>query len=257
MYANAQEPSVSGRAGTESRYVPPTKWARIAVRDLLLGSPRETLSEKQLSLLASVTSHDHADAWVYVAGDTSLLRRRCIAVVGSRKVSPEGGARARRVARELVAADVVVVSGLAEGVDAEAMTSAIRHGGRTVGVIGTPLDQAYPAKNRRLHEEVYRNHLLVSQFEFGSRVFRSNFPGRNRLMALLSDATVVIEASDTSGALHQATECTRIGRWLFIAKSVVENSVLQWPARFLSYERCRVLESTDDILSNVYGSWPS
>jgi DNA processing protein len=73
----------------------------------------------------------------------------------------------------------VIVSGLAEGVDAEAMTAAIAAGGRVVGVIGTPLDKAYPGQNKRLEEEVYRDHLLISQFASGSRVFPSNFPVRN------------------------------------------------------------------------------
>ncbi|MBI2397122.1 MAG: DNA-processing protein DprA [Xanthomonadales bacterium] len=198
-----------------------------------------------------MTRSDDAAGAVYVAGDLALLERPCVSVIGTRNVSPEGAARARRVAKELSAHGVVVVSGLAEGVDTEAMTSAIRSGGRTVGVIGTPLDEAYPAKNAELQECVYTEHLLVSQFEFGARVFKSNFPQRNRLMALLSEATVVIEASDTSGTLHQAAECQRLGRWLFIAKSVVEDRSLQWPAKFVSYDRCVVLESTSQILERL------
>jgi DNA processing protein len=233
------------------RYIAPSTWEHVSVSALLAGSPREELSDRQVELLASVVRDE--ETRVFVSGDITLLKRRCISVVGARKVSPEGAARARRLGRELAANDIVVVSGLAEGVDTEAMTSAMSADGRVVGVIGTPLDRAYPAKNKRLQEQVYRDHLLVSQFPFGSNVFPSHFPMRNRLMAILSDATVVIEASDTSGTLHQATECQRLRRWLFIARSVAENESLSWPKKFLSYERCRVLERTEDILSHVYG----
>lgn len=237
--------------GGADRYAAPQTWEQIPVSALLRGSSREDLSQKQLGLLAGVVRDEGAG--IFVSGHVTLLRRRCVSVVGARKVSPEGAARARRLARELAASEIVVVSGLAEGVDTEAMSSAIDAGGRVVGVIGTPLDKAYPAQNKRLQERVYREHLLVSQFKFGTRVYPSNFPERNRLMALLSDATVVVEASDTSGSLHQAAECQRLGRWLFIARSVADDPLLEWPKKFLAYERCQVLERTSDLVAAVYG----
>lgn len=147
----------------------------------------------------------------------------------------------------------MIVSGLAEGIDTAALSSTIEHGGDVVAVIGTPLDQAYPAMNKRLQEEIYQHHLLVSQFAAGSRVFPSNFPARNRTMAALSDASIVIEASDSSGSLHQAAECVRLGRWLGIAKSVIEDTSLTWPKRFLTYEKFVPLESTDQLLAKIYG----
>ncbi len=190
---------------------------------------------------------------VYYAGDIGLVERRCVAVVGARKVSPEGAARARRVARELVAAGVVVVSGLAEGVDTNAHEAAIQADGRTIAVIGTPLESAYPARNGPLQERIYRDHLLVSPFAAGTRVFPSNFPQRNKVMAALTDATVIIEASDTSGSLHQAAECMpgRLNRWLFIARSVVDDPSLTWPRKFLGHPNVRILEKTEDILAVV------
>ena len=138
-------------------------------------------------------------------------------------------------------------SGLARGIDTAALTSAISSGGNVLGVIGTPLDKAYPAENRRLQEQVYESHLLLTPFENGQRVFPSNFPQRNRVMAMLSDATVIIEASDTSGTLHQAAECVRQNRLLFITKSVIEDKELTWPAKFLGKSCVRILERTSDI----------
>ncbi|WNG24123.1 DNA processing protein DprA [Cystobacter fuscus] len=194
---------------------------------------------------------------LFYSGDLGLVRRPCVAIVGTRAVSSQGAARARRLARELVKAGVVVVSGLAKGVDTEALSAAIEAGGQVVAVIGTPLDQAYPAENKRLQETIYREHLLVSQFPWGSRTHQGNFPARNRTMAAISDATVIIEAGETSGTLHQAVACNRMGRWLFIARSVAENPQLTWPASFLGQPRTRVLSDTDDVIGALgeAGAW--
>ena len=144
------------------------------------------------------------------------------------------------------------MSGLAEGVDTCALSSAIEAGGKTIAVIGTPLEIAFPAKNAPLQETIYREHLLVSQFVAGSPVFKSNFPARNKIMAAISDATVIVEASDESGSLHQAAECgpKRLDRWLFIAKSLLEKPGVTWPKKFVGTSpKVRVLETTADILS--------
>lgn len=188
---------------------------------------------------------------VWCVGDVSLIQRPSVAIVGTRNVSEHGAARARRLAKELVAERVVVFSGLAKGIDTEALTSAIGSGGKVVAVIGTPIDKAYPAENKRLQELIYRDHLLVSQFSPGMRVFPSYFPERNKLMAALSDATAIIEAGETSGTLHQAAECIRLGRWLFIAQAVMDDASLSWPRKFDSYEKFRVLRKTEDILAAI------
>lgn len=194
---------------------------------------------------------------VFWRGNPELLRGPAVAVVGARKVSADGVKRARRVARELVSYGVTVVSGLAFGVDIVAHTSTIEAGGRTVAVLGTPLDVATPKAHEDVQEKIAREHLVVSQFRLGSRVFQSNFPQRNRVMAAVTDATVIIEASDTSGTLHQAAECVRLGRLLFVAKSVFDNKLLEWPKRFAAYEKLRVLERTEDVVAAIRTSGAS
>ncbi|MGX9980288.1 DNA-processing protein DprA [Methylobacterium fujisawaense] len=188
---------------------------------------------------------------VYYAGNIELLRNKAVSIVGTREVSEEGARRAARLARELTAAGVVVVSGLAKGVDTAALSSTLDVGGHAAAVIGTPLQKAYPVENARLQMEIAEQHLLLSPFAEGEAVFRGNFPKRNKVMALLSDATVIVEASDTSGTLHQAAECIKQGRWLFILKSVLDDDKLQWPKRFIKAERTVVLTGTDDILSRI------
>lgn len=232
-----------------ARYVAPSSVQTRQLRELVAWSGRGTLEDAQLTLLAG--RREHPDIDLFLSGDVELLRRPCVSVVGTREVSEDGRLRARRLARELAEHEVVIVTGLAKGVDTAALTGAIDAGGRVVAVIGTPISQAYPIENAQLQERTYREHLLISQFPAGERVFPSNFPKRNRVMAALSDASVIVEASDTSGTLHQAAECQRLGRWLFIMRSVAEDRRLKWPARFIGKPKVAVLASTAEILDVV------
>jgi DNA processing protein len=169
-------------AGARARaYVAPSNVRARHLRELVTWSGRGALEDAQLTLLAGRREHPEID--IFIAGDVELLRRACVSVVGTRRVSDDGRSRARRLARELAEQDVVVVSGLAKGVDSAALTGAIAAGGRVVAVIGTPIDEAYPIENAELQQTIYRDHLLISQFPPGERVFTSNFPKRNRVMA--------------------------------------------------------------------------
>lgn len=185
---------------------------------------------------------------LFLAGDRSLLKQPMVAIVGSRDASELGQQRAAQLAKRLVGEGVVVMSGLAAGIDAAAHRAALAHGGRTVAVIGTPLEKAYPAEHGPLQEEIYRRHLLVSPFPKGMRTFPSHFPERNRVMARLAMATVIIEAGDTSGSLHQAAESLQVGHPVFISRSVITNSRLTWPARFIGKPHVYELESSSDVL---------
>jgi DNA processing protein len=226
-------------------YIPPGTVLTTTIGEFL-GGVRVIPEQHQARF--GITPEGGSGVKIWIAGDASLVKRPGVAIVGSRNPSLEGAARARRLARELSQRAVVVVSGLAKGIDTEALTTAIEAGGKTIAVIGTPITRAYPAENKRLQERIYNEHLLVSQFAPEKRVFPSNFPERNKLMAAISDATVIVEASDESGSLHQAVECTRLGRWLFIGKSLAENSALLWPKNFLQYPTTRILNDTSDIL---------
>jgi len=188
---------------------------------------------------------------MYVVGDLGLAALPRVAIVGARKASAAGQKRAAQLARDLVRAGIVVVSGLAEGIDRAAHEAAMEHGGRTIAVVGTPLDQVYPFAHAELQERIYRDHLLLSPFRWGDKFVPANFPERNRVMARIARATVIIEASDTSGSLHQAAESVQIGHPVFIAKSVADDQKLKWPARFLSGKNASVLCSADDVIRAI------
>ena len=177
-----------------------------------------------------------APTMLYVAGDVKLLRSgRRVAVVGSRNASDLGLRRARLLVQALVSRDIIVVSGLAAGIDTAAHQAAIEFGGRTIAVLGTPLDQCYPAFNAELKEQIERNHALVSQFPVGSRTLRQNFPQRNRTMALLTDATVIVEAKENSGTQHQGWEGLRLGREVFLLANLFDDPALSWPREMVDY----------------------
>lgn len=173
---------------------------------------------------------------LFLLGDRNILRfGPRVSIVGSRKASAEGLERARQLAARLAEHDVTVVSGLAEGVDRAAHMGAIDAGGRTIAVLGTPLDKAYPKENKALQEEIARDHLLLSQFPTGWPIMAKNFPMRNHTMALITDATVIVEAGEKSGTLHQGWEALRLGRLLFLLESVAGNPDLSWPSKMIEY----------------------
>ncbi len=203
--------------------------------------------EDLLGPLNDVERHN-APQSLYVAGDLGVLRAGPrTSIVGSREASPTGLQQAARLARELAVRRVVIVSGLARGIDTAAHKGAIGARGRTIAVLGTPLDRAYPVENRGLQDLLMREHLVISQYAPGSPIQRANFPRRNRTMALLSHATVIVEAGETSGSLSQGWEALRLGRPLFIMRSVAENKALRWPRQMLAYG-AQILAETEEIL---------
>lgn len=187
-----------------------------------------------------------APPMLWTRGDVKLLQRHPrVAIVGTRHPTPEGERRARNLVRALVADGVVIVSGLAQGIDTVAHTEAIARGGRTIAVIGTPLDDVFPKANAALQQKIAKAHVLVSQLAPRSPVTRGNFPRRNRTMALIADASVIIEAGEGSGTLSLGWEALRLGRPLFLLQSLVRSG-LKWPREMLEHGAL-VLSCVDDV----------
>jgi DNA processing protein len=149
------------------------------------------------------------------AGDLELLARRAAAVVGARSCSPYGAQVARMLGRELAAAGLVVVSGLARGIDGEAHRGALEAGGVTVAVLGCGIDRDYPASNAQLSRRIEEQGLVLSEYEPGVEPAPWRFPARNRIIAGLCEAVVVVEARERSGALITADFALEEGREVF------------------------------------------
>jgi len=141
--------------------------------------------------------------------------------------------------------------GRSRGIDAAAHCSAIASGGRTIAVIGTPLERAYPAEHAALQDRIRRDHLLVSPFPAETRTTRVHFAARNRVMARLADVTVVVEAGDNSGTMHQIEECLRAGRPVFVAGWLLRRTDLAWPRNVLERRGAFVWRHPSDIVDAI------
>lgn len=164
-------------------------------------------------------------ALLFLHGDPGLLWHPQVALVGSRRPSPAGRQRAHDFAAVLARAGWAVTSGLAEGIDAAAHAGALAVDGRTLAVVGTGLDLAYPPGNAALMARIAERGLVLGEHPPGTPAVASHFPSRNRLVAGLSLGTVVIEAALRSGALISARLAAEAGREVFALPGSVDNPV--------------------------------
>ena len=188
---------------------------------------------------------------LYFQGYWDLVYTRGVAVVGTRAPSSEGQQRTRQLVKRLVGDDFTIVSGLAAGVDTVAHQTALEVGGRTIAVIGTPLSEVYPKTNSALQQHIARNFLVISQVPVrrwekqDHRLNRFFFPERNVTMSALTEATIIVEAGETSGTLIQARAALQQGRKLFILESNFSREGLTWPQRFEKQGAIRVRDYDD------------
>jgi len=194
---------------------------------------------------------DHPIELLYFQGLWDLVNTPCVAVIGTREPSDEGKLRAAKLARLLVADGFTVVSGLARGIDTVAHTAAIEAGGFTIAVLGTPITEYYPPENRALQKYIADKHLIISQVpivRYSQQHVQANshfFPARNATMSALTDATIVVEAGETSGALVQARHALKQKRKLFILESSFKNPSLSWPEALAKQGAIRVADYED------------
>jgi DNA processing protein len=149
---------------------------------------------------------------LWARGDLALLDAPCVAIVGTRRATPYGERVARELARVLAMAGATIVSGLARGIDAAAHRGALDAGGHTVAVLGTGLDVVFPKGHARLQATIAERGLLLSELEPDDRAHGGSFPRRNRIIAALCMATIVVEAGVKSGALITAGYALELGR---------------------------------------------
>ena len=152
---------------------------------------------------------------LYIRGDYLPDDLFAVAIVGTRRVTPYGRQITEELAAFLAANNLTVISGLARGVDAIAHQTALRAGGRTIGVLGSGVDKIYPPEHRVLAEKMMERGAIISDYAPGTPPDASNFPPRNRIISGLSMAVVVIEAGETSGALITAEFAAEQGREIF------------------------------------------
>lgn len=187
--------------------------------------------------------------FLFYRGDLREEDARSVAVVGTREASDLGIERAARMSRLLAQRDVTVVSGLARGIDTAAHRAALEAGARTIAVFGTGITQCYPAENRGLAEEITASGALVSQFWPSRSGGRDSFPRRNVVTSGISQGTVVIEASSTSGAKSQARIAIEHGKKVFLVHSLVTSQ--PWARDYVDRRGAIEVADVDEVVARL------
>ncbi|MEP7062590.1 MAG: DNA-processing protein DprA [Betaproteobacteria bacterium] len=183
-------------------------------------------------------------------GRRELLNRTAVAIVGSRQATPQGLDDARAFARALAGAGVTIVSGLAQGIDAAAHEGALDAPGGTLAVVGTGLDRVYPAVNRKLAHAIAERGSLLSEFVPGTPPQPWHFPRRNRLIAGLARAVLVVEANLSSGSLITARLAGEQGREVMAVPGSI-HSPLSKGCHKLIREGAKLVETAQDVLAEL------
>lgn len=191
---------------------------------------------------------------LYCAGRPAPRDGWAVAIVGARRADDYGLKAARRLARELAAAGVTVVSGLARGVDAAAHQGALEGGGRTLAVLGSGIDVIYPREHHRLYREIAENGAVLSEFPPGTRPEPEHFPLRNRIIAGLSRVVVIAQAGEKSGALITADCALDQGREVMVVPGDVYRARSSGTNKLLREGAAPVLEAAD-VLERMAAPW--
>ncbi len=189
---------------------------------------------------------------LYVVGDGAALEERAVAIVGTRRASGYGLATTAELATELASAGVTVVSGLALGIDGAAHRAAVAAPGRTVAVLPSPLDRIYPPRHRGLAREMVRaGGALVTEVPVGVAIGKPDFARRNRVIAGLAVAVIVVEAPDRSGALLTAAAASAIGREVYAVPGPIDAMSSRGCNRLIADQHAVIVTSTASVMRQI------
>jgi DNA processing protein len=229
--------------------------ARVVARAILAATERaggRVLTALDHEYPPALLQLDPRPPTLFAVGAQSAFQRRAIAIVGTRKASGYGLSVASELAEELARSDVVVVSGLALGIDGAAHRAAVIAGGASIAVLPSPLDRVYPPRHRPLAREILRaGGALISEIAIGAPVGRPDFARRNRIIAGLAEAVVVVEAPDRSGALLTAAAATAIGRELYAVPGPIDAMASRGCNRLIADKNADIVTSTAALLRQV------
>lgn len=190
--------------------------------------------------------------WVlYARGRMELLNRPAVAMVGTRVPTAYGRQTARSMAQELAASGITVVSGLARGIDSWAHEAALEGLGGTIAVLPTPIDTCYPAENESLFLKIAQRGLLVSETPIGTPLHRGQFHQRNRIIAALSRATIVVEGARRSGSLITAKHAMEMNKELFAVPGPISSPKSEGPNDLIRDGKALLISSVDQIFQEL------
>lgn len=217
-------------------------------------APRHIITLADAGYPAALLHTEDPPLMLYVIGAVPAAWPRAVAVVGSRNPTPQGLANARRFGRSLAEAGMTVVSGLALGIDGAAHEGALEGAAQeqvaTIAVVGTGLDRVYPRQHLELAHEIARRGLLVSEYPLGTPPLPENFPRRNRIIAALSEGTVVVEAALRSGSLITARLAAEQGKDVFAIPGSIHSPQARGCHALLK-QGAKLVETAQDVLEEL------
>src|SRR5437016_2031165 len=187
---------------------------------------------------------------LYVRGDPQVLNLPSLSIVGTRRPTVYGSQMAQRLGRDLAARGLVIVSGLARGIDAIAHQGALDANGRAIGVLGTGIDVCYPKENKKLYEKVLERGAIISEFPLRTHPAPENFPVRNRIVAGMPLGVVIVEGAQYSGSLITARLAMEFGREVFGVPGNVTQAVSFAPNQLIK-QGAKLVTSADDVIEEL------
>src|SRR5712664_3663100 len=187
---------------------------------------------------------------LYVRGDAQVLNQPSISIVGTRRPTLYGTQMAERLGRELAARGLLVVSGMARGIDAIGHQGALAVNGRAIGVLGTGVDTCYPKENKKLYERVLERGAILSEFPLGTYPSPENFPIRNRIVAGMPLGAVIVEGAQYSGSLITARLAMEFGREVFGVPGNVTQPVSFAPNQLIK-QGAKLVTSAEDVIEEL------
>ncbi len=194
---------------------------------------------------------------LYVRGDVTVFNHKAaFCVVGARHCTAYGMSASIGISEQLARCGMIIISGLAVGIDAAAHRGAIRGGGKTIGVLGCGMDINYPKENEQLREDIVKNGAVITEFPFGTPPYGTNFPLRNRILSALSLGVAVMEAGDKSGSLITARHAAEQGKDVYALPGNISNPQSCGTNRLIQ-DGATLLLGADEILAEYILRYPS
>lgn len=188
---------------------------------------------------------------IYYKGNLKLLKeKKKIAIVGTRNNSSYGALCCEKIVKDLIAEDIVIISGFARGIDSIAHRICIENNGKTIAVVASGLDIVYPSSNVNLWKKIEENGLILSEYEYGTKPFRANFPQRNRIIAGLSEGVIVMESKEKGGSLVTANIALDEGRDVYAVPGEIFSDLSRGCNNLIRDSKAKLLNSVEEILKD-------
>ncbi|MDF2158245.1 DNA-processing protein DprA [Algoriphagus sp. CAU 1675] len=228
--------------------------------DELLNSSQKSNFEILTSLDPSfpqrLKSLEDGPVLIFKKGNAELNLERTVGIVGTRNATTYGKASTQKIVVDLAQYQPAIISGLAYGIDIEAHRSAIQAGLPTIAVMGSPIDQIYPAVHRKTAELLQENGALISEYAPGSKMMPGNFPARNRIIAGLSDALIVVEAAEKGGALITAEIAYSYNKEVFAVPGNLQSTYSEGCNQLIKKMKASIYTGPNDISEALFWTKP-